>query len=67
MMRALAPEHLEDLRKSGLTDDTITKCQYVSVRPHDNKILGVESAYSLPYFRLDATTNCFARWRLFRH
>jgi hypothetical protein len=65
MMRALAPEHLDDIRKSGLTDDTITRCQYVSVRPHDIKIPGVESAYELPYFKLDATTNCFARWRLF--
>ena len=64
-MRALAPEHLHDLQQSGLSEQTITVCRYASVRPHDIKIPGVESAYELPYFQLDGTVNCFARWRLF--
>jgi len=36
-----------------------------SVRPHDIKIKGVESAYAFPYFHLDGTVNEFQRWKLF--
>jgi hypothetical protein len=61
----LAPEHLDDLRASGWSETTIAACRVKSVRPHDIKIPGVESAYELPYFQLDGTPNCFSRWRLF--
>jgi Domain of unknown function (DUF3854) len=65
MTRPLHPDHLADLRKSGLSDSTITACGFAAVRPHDITITGVETAYALPYFQLDGTSNCFSRWRLF--
>lgn len=61
----LHPEHLADLRKSGLTDDTIAACAIEAVRPHDIKLDGVLSAYRLPYFNIDRSRNCFERRRLF--
>lgn len=61
----LAPEHLLDLRKSGLNDATIDTLCFEAVRPCDLKIKTVESAYSLPYFNLDGSVNCFQRWKLF--
>ena len=64
-MKPLAPEHLADLRKSGWNDDSISACECESVRPHDIKLKGVESAYRIPYFDLDGTRNCFERWRQF--
>lgn len=52
----LSPDHLIDLRKSGLTDDTITKANIHSVPPRDiSKILGkgyadkVDSLLAFPY------------------
>jgi hypothetical protein len=64
-MTALAPEHLADLRRSGLNDAMIEALQFTAVRPHDLKIRGVESAYAIPYFHLDGTPNDFRRMKLF--
>jgi hypothetical protein len=64
-MSALAPEHWVDLKKSGLTDETVTRCQIASVRPHDIKLKGVESAYRIPYFDLSGKKNCLERLKLF--
>ena len=64
-MNSLAPEHLVDLRRSGLSDTTISVLQVKSVRPADIKIHGVVSAYALPYFSLDGSVNCFSRRKVF--
>jgi hypothetical protein len=61
----LAPGHLQDLRASGLSNETIASLHFEAVRPHDIKIQGVESAYSIPYFNLDGSVNCFKRMKLF--
>jgi hypothetical protein len=51
----LAPEHLQDLRKSGLTDDTIARQKIRSIPPTMiNQLLGFEtpkvrSAYLIPF------------------
>lgn len=51
----LATEHLEDLRNSGLTDDTIKAAGFESIRPCDiSKETGlqlsdVDSAYRIPF------------------
>lgn len=65
MPRSLAPEHLADLHKSGLTDETIVACGFESSRPTDLPHHGVESAYEIPYFNLDGTKNCFRRLKVF--
>ena len=66
MSLVLAPEHCEDLKKSGLTDATVEKMQVKAVRPHEIKALrGVESAYEIPYFTADGSVNGFARTKLF--
>lgn len=65
MSASLAPDHQNDLRKSGLTDETIARCQFESVRPHDIKVKGVESAYRLPYFDIAGKKNCLERFKLF--
>lgn len=62
---ALMKEHLDDLKRSGLTDETIALCRYESVRPADIKVRGAEHAYRLPYFKTDGTVNGFERMRLF--
>jgi putative DNA primase/helicase len=62
---SLAPEHLADLRASGLTDETIDALQVEAVRPADINIKGATSAYTLPYFNFDGSVNCFARRKLF--
>ncbi|MBX3306494.1 MAG: DUF3854 domain-containing protein [Nitrospira sp.] len=63
---SLAPEHLADLQKSGLTDSTIEACQIHSVPPYNIKLpKAVESACSYPYFRLDGTLSGLERWKLF--
>ena len=50
----LHPDHLADLRKSGLSDDTIVALGICSVRPTDLKGLdGVTSAYRIPYWTID--------------
>lgn len=64
-MNTLDPIHLDDLKKSGLSDDTITRCQFESVRPKDIPIKGVESAYRLPYFSLSGKREAFERFKLF--
>jgi hypothetical protein len=62
---ALLPEHLEDLRASGLADATIALMRVESVEPADYlKAKNVKSAYRIPYLELK---NCppFYRDRLF--
>lgn len=61
----LHEEQLADLRKSGLSDDTIVRLDIQAVRPHDLKLAGVLHAYRLPYFDLDGKPLDFERWRLF--
>ena len=61
----LAPSHLEDLRKSGLSDETIQEAKLKSVPPRLFKeILGfnakIESMYEIPYQGTE-----FSRWKLF--
>jgi len=61
----LAPSHLEDLRKSGLSDETIQEAKLKSVPPRLFKeILGfnakIESMYEIPYPGTD-----FSRYKLF--
>ena len=65
---SLAPDHQVDLRNSGLSDETISRLQISTVRPHDIKphiLPGVTSAYRIPYFTLDGQVNGFERWKLF--
>lgn len=62
---ALAPEHLADLKKSGLSDSTISALGCESERPQEIRIPGVESAYAIPYYGLDGQPNCFKRTKLF--
>lgn len=62
----LHPEHREDLRKSGLNEDTIRRLHFRAVRPHDlRKFHGVETAYNIPYFSMGGDVNGFARSRMF--
>jgi hypothetical protein len=52
----LLPEHLADLRRSGLTDDTITKMNVSSVADDLDrrfKMAGVQSAIRFEYLRLN--------------
>ncbi|TKB72533.1 MAG: DUF3854 domain-containing protein [Nitrospira sp.] len=58
---ALSPDQISDLRRSGLTDDTITRMHCEGVRPKEIPIKSATSAYAIPYFRLDGTLNCFSR------
>lgn len=50
---AFHPDHLADLRKSGLSDETIEQAGLYSVRPNDIKrvtaVLKVESLLAIPY------------------
>lgn len=63
---SLAPEHREDLYKSGLTDTTIELCQFHSARPHDIKqFQGVDSALVIPYFGLDGKLTGHKRFRFY--
>src|SRR5689334_16527155 len=64
-MMSLAPEHLADLKASGLTDDTITACMFAAVRPQDIKLRGVDSAYRIPYFDFYGQPYAVERWKLF--
>lgn len=61
----LHEEQLADLRKSGLSEDTIRHLGIHAVRPHDIKLAGVEHAYRIPYFDLDGKCINFERWKLF--
>ena len=61
----LAPSHIEDLRKSGLNDETIQEAGLKSVPPRlINKILGfnakINSLLEIPYPGTD-----FSRYKLF--
>ena len=60
-MAALSPDMLADLRRSGLTDDTITLMACDGIRPNDLPLKGAVSAYAIPYFNLDGSRNCFFR------
>jgi putative DNA primase/helicase len=52
-MLSLLPEHLADLRASGLADATIELMHVESVDPSDwLKSQGVQSAYRIPYLQL---------------
>jgi len=59
------PKHLADLRKSGLTDETISRAKIESIRPDRiGKELGyslqnLESMYGIPY------DDQFSRYRCF--
>ena len=65
MTLPLHPEHLEDLRRSGLTTDTIEQLHFEAVRPADMKLHNVLHAYRLPYWTIDGQLNDFERWKLF--
>ncbi len=65
MSVTLLAEHLADLKNSGLTDPSVELLKCTAVPPHQIKIKGVESAYSLPYFTLDGVVNGFHRMKLF--
>jgi len=61
----LAPNHLEDLRKSGLTDATISKAGIESIRPCDiSRILGYESTEIESIYRIPFDAN-YSRFKLF--
>ena len=60
-MNSLAPEHLVDLKRSGLTDHTIALMLCEGINPRELPIKGAVSGYSLPYFNADGTKNCFSR------
>jgi hypothetical protein len=65
-MNPLAPEHVDDLRRSGLNDDTIEALLITAVPPHELKHFSkVTSACAFPYFNVDGSVNCFKRWKLF--
>lgn len=66
-MNALSEATLEDLRRSGLSDSTISALQISDVRPHELRRLpaNVTSAYRLPYFNLDGEQEEYDRLRLF--
>jgi hypothetical protein len=59
------PDHLSDLRNSGLSDDTIEQSGVYSVRPSDintiTKVPGVTSLLAIPY----ASGEGFTRYRVF--
>jgi Virulence-associated protein E-like domain/Domain of unknown function (DUF3854) len=59
----LHPDHLADLHKSGLTDDTIAQAGLFSVQPVDiAKITGITAVESLLAFPYDAD---FTRYKVF--
>ncbi|MEO8048502.1 MAG: DUF3854 domain-containing protein [Nitrospirota bacterium] len=62
---ALTTEHLEDLKRSGLSDETIKLLRLDAIRPQDIKLRGVTSAMRIPYWNLDGSMNCFERSKLF--
>lgn len=68
MIAPLLPEHLADLRKSGLSDATIDACRLHSVPPTELKdcpIPGVVHALAFPYSAIDGTPLEHKRWKLF--
>jgi hypothetical protein len=68
LLLPLHPDALADLRKSSLTDETITRCGLHSVRPSDLKacpLPGIDHALAFPYFGIDGSPADFQRWKLF--
>jgi len=66
----LSSDHLADLKKSGLEDNTIARLAFSAVVPSRLNKLGakcqaVTSAYEIPYWNLDGTMNGFERFKLF--
>lgn len=61
----LHDDHLQDLKKSGLSAASISRLGFKALRPHDIKLPGVETAYSIPYFDMEGRVNGFSRQRLF--
>jgi putative DNA primase/helicase len=61
---SLAPDHLADLRASGLTDSTITALRFTSLCPSDIPVRRAQSAYAIPYFNPDGSVNCHKRVKL---
>jgi AAA domain/Domain of unknown function (DUF3854) len=62
-MASLHPDHLADLRRSGLSDETIEQAGLYSVRPGDiTKLTGVKSVQSLLAFPYSPT---FTRYKVF--
>jgi len=64
----LHPAALADLRRSGLSTDTIDRCGLHSVPHADLKMFhfpGVEHALRFPYYNIDGTVSAFERWKLF--
>jgi uncharacterized protein (DUF927 family) len=61
----LDPLHLADLRKSGLTDETIDKAGFASLRPCDiEKETGIRSLPVLSAYRIPFDTG-YSRFKLF--
>jgi hypothetical protein len=62
----LLPEHIADLRASGLRDQSIALMRIESVEPSDClKSKGVTSAYKIPYLTLGNCPPDFSRERIF--
>jgi hypothetical protein len=63
MTAPLHPDHLEDLRRSGLSDDTIARARLYSVRPNDIAKIATDpritSLLAFPY------TDEFTRYKVF--
>ena len=51
----LAPAHVEDLKRSGLSDETILEAEIKGVSPSEipGKLSKVTSAYKIPYLNKD--------------
>ena len=63
---SLAPEHREDLYKSGLIEATIERCQFRSARPHDiRRFSKVDSALVIPYFDLSGKLTGYERFKFY--
>jgi hypothetical protein len=63
-------DHLADLRKSGLNDETLLACRFQTVSAEELERLGshyedVVSAYRIPYWGLRGDKIDFARLKLF--
>ncbi|WAC07848.1 MAG: DUF3854 domain-containing protein [Thermodesulfobacteriota bacterium] len=68
LKRSLHPEHVEDLRRSGLSDEAIKEADCESIPPDlINREIGnnpsIKSAYKIPY----PGTDGFCRYKVFYH
>ncbi len=64
----LHPDARADLKRSGLSDETLARCGLHSVPPADLKdcpIPGIRHALAFPYDGLDGSPLDFQRWKLF--